>query len=91
MSTAIATATTARDELAQRSIDGLDVALLWDAQCDTLAVVVCDARTGNAFELAVERHEAFEVFHHPYAYAAFRGVDYRLPGREEEASYAEAA
>ena len=95
MSTAIATARpaaiAAREDLAQRSVDGLEVALLWDVQADTLAVAVSDARTGDAFELAVERDEAFEVFHHPYAYAAFRGVEYRLPGRDEEASYAEAA
>ena len=28
---------------------------------------------GDSFELAVEPHEALEVFHHPYAYAALRG------------------
>jgi len=51
-------------------------------------VSVSDLRTGAYFELDAEPAEALEVFHHPYAYAAFKGVPY-----EDEllASWAEAA
>jgi hypothetical protein len=62
----------ARTELAQRSSNGIDVYLLWSPGDDSLAVAVFDD-AGDSFELVVEPHEALEVFHHPYAYAAFRG------------------
>ena len=64
-------------ELAHRSNDGLDVALLWDQASDNLAVTVHDQRSGIAFELVMERGvEALDVFRHPFAHAAWRGVDY---------------
>ena len=41
-------------------------------------VAVDDAKTGDAFTIAVREDErALEVFHHPYAYAAFRGIETR--------------
>lgn len=66
-------------ELNHRSTDGIDVHLLWDRLVDRLFVAVFDAKTGDAFELAVEAGEsALEVFHHPFAFAAFRGAEPRL-------------
>ena len=43
-----------------------------------MTVAVDDAKTGDAFTIDVREDErALEVFHHPYAYAAFRGIDTR--------------
>ena len=67
-------ALTGRRELGHRSSNGIDVYLLWSPSTDTLAVLVDDARGGDSFELVVEAHEALDVFEHPYAHAAFRGL-----------------
>ena len=64
----------ARQELAYRSSNGIDVFLLWSPTDDSLAVLVIDDNA-DSFELVVGPAEAMEVFHHPYAYAAYRGVD----------------
>jgi hypothetical protein len=66
-------------ELAHRSGDGIDVALVWHRPTDSLSVTVLDERSGAAFELVVETGaEALDVFDHPFAHAAWRGVDYGL-------------
>jgi hypothetical protein len=62
-----------RRELACRSNNGIEVRLLWSPDDDALAVTVDDA-AGESFELVVEPAEALDVFKHPYAHAAFRGV-----------------
>ncbi len=62
-----------RQELAYRSSNGIDVFLLWCPVDDGLAVVVIDDNA-DSFELVVDPAEALDVFAHPYAYAAFRGV-----------------
>jgi hypothetical protein len=64
---------TTRRELAHRSSNGIDVFLLWCPADDSLAVTVLDA-TADSFELVVDPGEALDVFDHPYAYAAFRGL-----------------
>jgi hypothetical protein len=65
-------------ELDHRSGDGLEVWLLWAPADDRLIVSVHDARSGEAFEIDVEPAEkALEVFNHPFAYAAFRGIEPR--------------
>jgi len=51
--------------------DGIDVRLLWNQTDDRVAVAVVDSKTGEAFEIGAERHEALDAFHHPYSYAAF--------------------
>jgi hypothetical protein len=56
-----------RRELDHRNSNGIDVTLSWCRDQDLLFV------TGDSFELVVKAHEALEVFHHPYAYAAYRG------------------
>jgi hypothetical protein len=58
------------DELAVRSSDGLEIALLWYADEDRVAVSVHDTRSGDFFEVPAPRERALDVFHHPYAYAA---------------------
>lgn len=55
-------------ELARRTGDGVDVALLWDAGTDRVFVVVDDERRGERFRIAVGNSNALDAFHHPYAY-----------------------
>jgi hypothetical protein len=59
-----------RRELAHRIADGIEVALLWRASDDSVAVVVADHRDGDVIELPVARERALHAFRHPYAYAA---------------------
>jgi len=61
-------------ELAQRQSGGLAVLLLWHRGTDRLTLAVRDAGTGEEFDLAVEAADALHAFHHPYAYAASRGI-----------------
>ena len=76
-------------ELAHRQADGIDVSLLWNSIDNTLSVSVADSRTGDSFKLAVdERDRALDVFEHPYAYAANRGLDFQLPARNIEPALA---
>jgi hypothetical protein len=63
-------------ELAHRGSDGLEIVLLWHQRTDRLTVAVSDQRTGAYFELRAAPDEALDVFQHPYAYAAARGVSY---------------
>jgi hypothetical protein len=63
-------------ELDHRRNDGIDVRLLWCQQDGRVLVAVRDAKTGDAFSVEVQEGEnAIDVFRHPYAYAAFHGVD----------------
>jgi hypothetical protein len=39
---------------------------------------VLDRTCGDCFELDVEAEYALDAFHHPYAYAAHRGILYGL-------------
>lgn len=67
-------------ELAVREENGISVALYWIRGTDVLFVSVVDRRTEEAFELVLEPDErALDVFHHPYAYAAVRGLDVGRP------------
>jgi hypothetical protein len=68
-------------ELDARAGDGLDVRLLWYPATDAVTVWVYDAKYSNAFELAVEPDEAVDAFHHPFAYASFRGIEFDAPAR----------
>jgi hypothetical protein len=63
----------ARRELAYRSSNGIDVFLVWCPADDSLAVVVID-EAAESFELSVTSKDALDVFDHPYAHAAFRGI-----------------
>jgi hypothetical protein len=69
----------ARVVLAKRKNAGIDVTLLWAEDTNAVAVLVRDEGSGDQFELSVEPGtNALDAFEHPYAYAAWRGVDYRL-------------
>jgi hypothetical protein len=63
-------------ELAYRVNDGVEVGLFWQQNTDDLTVAVSDERSGAYFELAAAPHQALDVFNHPYAHAAFRGLPY---------------
>ena len=69
--TVSATVSTGRRELDHRHSNGIHVTLSWCPAHDLLYVTVLD-EAGDSFELVVGPHEALEVFHHPYAYAAHR-------------------
>jgi hypothetical protein len=65
-----------RTELIVRERDGIAVTLFWLRATDALLVTVADHRSGTLFELLLDRDDrALDVFHHPYAYAAARGID----------------
>jgi hypothetical protein len=64
-------------ELGYRASDGVEVSLLWHKPTDRLTVLLFDTRTDETFELEVESNYALDAFHHPYAYAAALGVEYR--------------
>ena len=80
-----ATAYDGTRELDFRSADGLEVALLWHTESDVLSVIASDTRTGRAFELVLgEGDDPLDVFNHPYAYAAHRGLAFdALPDETE--------
>ena len=63
-------------ELAYRANDGVEVTLLWSKTEDRVFVTVTDARSGDSFELPARADNALQVFEHPYAHAAFLGIDY---------------
>ena len=66
----------ARVVLAERKNAGIQVTLLWAEDTDAVAVLVRDEGTDDQFELSVEPGaNALDIFEHPYAYAAWRGVD----------------
>jgi hypothetical protein len=63
-------------ELDRRISDRIDVALLWHEHENRVLVAVADERTGARFEIEVRENErALDVFHHPFAYAAWRGLE----------------
>ena len=65
-------------ELDSRLTDGIHVRLLWGKRDDRVVVAVDDRKTGERFDLHVGRDErALDVFHHPFAYAAWRGIEPR--------------
>jgi hypothetical protein len=84
--TAVIELTFPRTELAVREQNGMSVTLLWARGTDVLAVAVVDLWSGESFEYVLEPHERpLDVFYHPYAYAASRGLDVGCtPRREEE-------
>jgi hypothetical protein len=74
--TAALALTSPRTELAVRESDGVSVALYWTRGTNILAVTVVDTGSGTAFELVLTENEPpLDVFYHPYAYAATRGLD----------------
>ena len=75
-------------ELDRRCHDRVDVRLLWRERDDQILVSVVDANTGGCFMIEVlEGERPLDVFHHPYAYAAWHGVETGSEV-EEETSWA---
>jgi hypothetical protein len=67
-------------ELNSRVNDGIHVRLLWSKEYDHTTVSVLDTRTGDAFHVDVRAGESpLDVFHHPFAYAACRGIPTGAP------------
>ena len=60
-------------ELARRSGDGVDVALLWDSEANRVFVDVNDESRDEHFRIAVGNSNALDAFHHPYAYLRWAG------------------
>jgi hypothetical protein len=77
----------ARRVLAERNNAGIQVTLLWAEDTNAVSVLVRDHHsTDDQFELSVEPGaNALDAFEHPYAYAAWRGVDDRLGDRSDAA------
>jgi hypothetical protein len=67
-------------ELAYRESGTVQVSLLLCQETETLTVSVADRSTHDVFELVGLETSALDAFYHPYAYAAFRGVDYAPQG-----------
>lgn len=76
-------------ELDSRVSDAIRVRLIWCERDDQTFVVVTDHRGGEAFSVQVgEGEHPLDVFHHPYAYAAFHGIDVHPPAILAEPSVA---
>jgi len=69
-------------ELDFRASNGLEVALLWQADDERMIVEVVDTKLDDAFRVQIAASEALDAFRHPYAYAAFRGCSRRLPDEQ---------
>lgn len=75
-----------RTELASRESNGITVKLFWSRSTNLVTVTVADAANENYFELVLDEHErAMDVFHHPFAHAAARGLDLPTEWPEREA------
>ena len=67
-------------ELESRSNNGIDVRLLWSEYNNRVLVSVADAKTGDGFAIEVSEGErAMDVFHHPFAFAAWRNMEMSAP------------
>jgi hypothetical protein len=72
-------------ELMSRESTGITVRLLWSEATNLVTVAVADAASDDYFELVLEEDEpALEVFNHPYAHAAARGLEFRTRRPEPE-------
>ena len=76
---------TRRTELLSRESSGITVRLLWSRATNLVTVAVADAASDDYFELILDEDEpALEVFNHPYAHAAARGLEFRTRRPEPE-------
>jgi hypothetical protein len=75
-----------RTELASRESNGIVVRLFWSRSTNLVTVAVDDAANDEYFELVLDEHDrALDVFHHPFAHAAARGLEPRADAPEWEA------
>ena len=74
-----------RTELASRENNGITVRLFWSRSTNLVTIAVADAANNEYFELVIDEHErALDVFQHPFAYAAARGLEFRTRRQEPE-------
>jgi hypothetical protein len=74
-----------RTELISRESNGITVSLLWSRATNLVTVAVADAASDDYFELVLDEHEPpLEVFNHPFAHAAARGLEFRTRRPELE-------
>jgi hypothetical protein len=74
-----------RTELMSRESNGITVRLLWSRATNLVTIAVADAAGDDNFELVLDEHEpALEVFNHPFAHAAARGLEFRTRRPEPE-------
>jgi hypothetical protein len=74
-----------RTELASRESNGITVTLFWSRSTNLLTVTVADAANDDYFELILDECDrALDVFHHPFAHAAARGIEFRASRPEPE-------
>ncbi len=72
-----------RTELASRETSGITVRLLWTRSTNLVTIAVDDAATDDSFELVLDEDEPpLDVFHHPFAHAAARGIEFGSSGPE---------
>jgi hypothetical protein len=72
-----------RTELISRETNGITVRLLWSRATNLATVAVDDAANDDSFELVLDEHDRpLDVFHHPFAHAAARGIEFGT-GRPE--------
>ena len=78
-------ATTERTELVSRESNGITVRLLWSRSTNLVTVTVADVANDEYFELVLDEGEpALDVFNHPFAHAAARGLDFQTGHPELE-------
>jgi hypothetical protein len=76
---------TGRTELTSRESNGVTVTLLWSRSTNLVTVAVDDTLSDDYFELVLDEHDSpLDVFHHPFAHAAARGLDLGTPHSEWE-------
>ena len=74
-----------RTELMSRETNGITVRLLWSRATNLVTVAVSDTASDDSFELVLDEDEpALEVFNHPFAHAAARGLEFRTRRPEPE-------
>lgn len=65
--------------LASRADGDIRVTLVWMADSNTVAALLRDANADEDMASLVEPEtNPVDVYEHPYAYAAWRGVNYRI-------------
>ena len=85
MTTGSSTDETRQTELAARASNGITVRLLWSRSVNLVTVTVADAANDEFFQLVLDEHDrAMDVFNHPYAHAAARGLEFRSRRLEPE-------
>jgi hypothetical protein len=68
-----------------RESNGITVRLLWSRATNLVTIAVADTGNEDYFELVLDEQEpALEVFNHPFAHAAARGLEFRTRRPEPE-------